>query len=165
MANPTIHKVLDPILKHHRQHRFKRRLSILFTSWGLLGLIAAWLAPLWNFSGDWLWKGFLPCSFLDFRRLAAPQAPDHLSKRFWLGALRRSTPPCSQRSSRHWIRSPTLKPASITICRSRSFAKPSPATQRAVGSPVPSQTLFFRHDTLLQFTGGFLGRLLACLTG
>ena len=67
MANPTIHKVLDPILKHHRQHRFKRRLSILFTSWGLLGLIAAWLAPLWNFSGDWLWKGFLlVCSFLTF---------------------------------------------------------------------------------------------------
>ena len=67
MANPTIHKVLDPILKHHRQHRFKRRLSILFTSWGLLGLIAAWLAPLWNFSGDWLWKGFLlACSFLTF---------------------------------------------------------------------------------------------------
>ena len=67
MANPTIHKVLDPILRHHRHHRFKRKLSILFTFWGLLGLIAAWLAPLWNLSGDWLWKGFLLiCSFLTF---------------------------------------------------------------------------------------------------
>mgnify|MGYP003303220216 FL=1 len=67
MANPTIHKVLDPILRHHRQHRFKRRLSILFTYWGLLGLFAAWLAPIWNLSGDWLWEGFLlTCSFLTF---------------------------------------------------------------------------------------------------
>ena len=92
MANPTIHKVLDPILRTSSAAPFQAQAVHSFHFLGPAGLVCCVACTLVELFRRLALEGLPSCLQLsDFRRLAAPQAPDHLSKT-WLGALRRSTP-------------------------------------------------------------------------
>ncbi|MGA1014203.1 MAG: hypothetical protein ACO3VS_03615, partial [Limisphaerales bacterium] len=86
MSNPTISKVLEPILRCYRQQQLRRQMSLFLTVTGLIGLGLVALANELALAKSLLWKSYaltvaLGLLFLWLRSLLKQHSVQELAQR------------------------------------------------------------------------------------